>query len=179
MIKINLLPVRAHKKRELGRQWVVFLAVVVVATGIGNYFWLSATETRVVEIKKLIAKYDNDNKELEKIIGEVKDIKKEKDEMRQKLGVLNKLKEGRTGPVRVLDELSAVVPPHVWILSWEETNGHVHVRANAVTQEDVAAFLRKLKESKYFEDVELNGDRANGSDGKIDITITCNVKYAA
>jgi len=39
MIRINLLPVRAVKKREMGRQVLVLFAVVLLGAGLGNYFW--------------------------------------------------------------------------------------------------------------------------------------------
>ena len=37
MIRINLLPVRQVKKREMGRQILILAAVVVAAGLIGNY----------------------------------------------------------------------------------------------------------------------------------------------
>src|SRR3954471_20333112 len=135
MIKINLLPVRASKKREVGRQWLVFFVLVVAATGIGNYFWLASFQTKAAEAKKLITKYEGENAELKKIIGEVKDIKKEKDEMKQKLGVLNKLKDGRQGPVHILDELATIIPQRVWITSWDESGGGVTINGAAVNNE--------------------------------------------
>jgi type IV pilus assembly protein PilN len=178
MIKINLLPVRASKKREVGRQWLVFFALVVTASAIGNWFWLSSIEDKLGQAKKLIAKYEGENAELKKIIGEVKDIKKEKDEMKQKLGVLNKLKDGRMGPVRVMDELATIIPARVWINTWEETGGAVTMMGSGVNNEEVASFMRKMKESKYFDNVNLKSLRLV-RDNEVSFTITCSVKFAA
>jgi Tfp pilus assembly protein PilN len=36
MIRINLLPVRAAKKREFGRQQILLLGLLLVLVGIGN-----------------------------------------------------------------------------------------------------------------------------------------------
>ncbi len=36
MIRINLLPVRASKKREFGRQQLILLALILVIVGVGN-----------------------------------------------------------------------------------------------------------------------------------------------
>lgn len=178
MIKINLLPVRASKKREVGRQWLVFFVLVVAATGIANYFWLSTFEDKLNQAKKQIAKYESENAELKKIIGEVKDIKKEKEEMKQKLEVLNKLKDGRQGPVRVMDELATVIPARVWISSWEETGGAVTILGSGANNEEVASLMRKLKESKFFSNVSLKTLRLV-KDNEVAFTITCSVKYAA
>jgi type IV pilus assembly protein PilN len=178
MIRINLLPVRASKKRELGRQWIIFFGVLVLGTALGNYLWLSSTESKVADIRKIIAKNRTENAELEKIIGEVKDIKKEKDDIRQKLGVLNKLKAGRLGQVKVMDELSTIIPAHVWLTNWEETGGVVSIQGAGTSHEEVANFMRKLRESKYFENVTLKNDRMV-SDHEYDFSISCNVKYTA
>ncbi len=162
MIKINLLPVRASKKRELGRQWIIFFVVLVAGTALGNYLWLSSVESKVADIRKVI----------------VKDIKKEKDDIKQKLTVLNKLKAGRLGPVKVMDEMATIIPAHVWLNSWEETNGAVQIQGAGTTHEDAANFMRKLRESKYFDNVTLKSDHMI-NDHEVDFTITCNVKYTA
>ena len=110
MIKINLLPVRASKKNAAGRTWIVVLLVVFGVSVAGNYWWLHLTDARVDEVKDRIARDRIENKKLEGVIGQVKDLKKAKDEMKQKLGVLNKLKDGRQGPVRMMDELASIIP---------------------------------------------------------------------
>jgi type IV pilus assembly protein PilN len=178
MIKINLLPVRASKKRELGRQWIVLFVIVAIGAAGGNWYWLHVTTEHVEDIKKQITRNEKENKNLEKIIGEVKDIKKEKEDMKQKLGVLNKLKAGRQGPVRVMDELATIIPPHVWLTSWEEVGGLVTIQGSGLTHEEVANFMRKLRESKYFDNVTLKSDRMI-HDNQVDFNITCSVKYAA
>ena len=48
MVRINLLPIRASKKRELGKQWLVLFALVAVASFVGNYFWYSRTAVAVL-----------------------------------------------------------------------------------------------------------------------------------
>ena len=178
MIKINLLPVRTSKKREAGRQWIVFFALIVVAGVVGNYFWYDEMDKKVIEVKARIVKFKAENAALEKIIGEVKDIKREKDEMKTKLGILNKLKEGRQGPVKVMDELATIIPPKVWVGNWEEQNGAVTIQGSGLNHEEVANFMKKMRESKYFDNVTLKTARMV-RDTQVDFTITCNVKYSA
>ena len=43
MIRINLLPVRAAKKREMGRQILVLFAIVLAGAVVGNYMLVLAT----------------------------------------------------------------------------------------------------------------------------------------
>src|SRR5256885_3445412 len=123
MIHINLLPVRAAKKREFGRQQLVLFVLLLVLAGIGNYFVYNRFESELRSLDKQIATTRAEIAQLEKTIGEVKSIKDDKKALEDKLKILDTLKKGRTGPVKVLDELASVVPQKVWILEFSEQNG--------------------------------------------------------
>src|SRR5205814_4154470 len=47
MIRINLLPVRAKKKREFGQQLLVLFVLVLVGGLIGNYLWYRQVDDRL------------------------------------------------------------------------------------------------------------------------------------
>jgi type IV pilus assembly protein PilN len=144
MIRINLLPVRAVKKRELGRQFLVVAVGFTVMALIGNWYWYNTLATqrdknqqRINETKQRIA-------ELEKVIGEVNNINKRRKEVEEKLSILNKLRKGRTGPVRMLDALSTATPKKVYLTEFEEKSSAVKLIGRAVSHEDVADFMRGL-----------------------------------
>lgn len=144
MIRINLLPVRQVKKRELGRQFLVVAVGFVIIALIGNGFWYQTlasqrdkAQQRIDETKKRIA-------ELDRVIGEVNNINKRRKEVEEKLAILNKLRKGRTGPVRMLDALSTATPKKVYLLDFEEKASNVKLVGRAVSHEDVADFMRGL-----------------------------------
>src|SRR3954470_15225704 len=101
MIHINLLPVRAKKKREFGQQLLVLFGVLVVATLIGNYLWYRSVDDTLVNVTRQIDGTRAQITQLDKTIGEVKTIKEDKKALEDKLQVLDTLKKGRTGPVKV------------------------------------------------------------------------------
>ena len=178
MIRINLLPVRASKKREAGKQWLALFVLVTVASLVGNYFWYSDAERRLTAINQRIVRYQKDVQTLNKIIGEVKNIKAEKKEMEDKLAILRKLRDGRTGPVRVLDELSNIIPQRLWVKSWDDNDGAVSIQGSAINHEEVSTFLKKLKASKFFSDPVLKFTRQTG-EARVDFQITARVVYDA
>ncbi|ABF86305.1 type IV pilus biogenesis protein PilN [Myxococcus xanthus DK 1622] len=144
MIRINLLPVRAVKKREMGRQVLVLFAVVLIGAGVANYLWyddrqseLEAHQAGVASTKARIA-------ELEKIIGEVKNINTRKAEVEKKLAVLDALRKGRSGPVRMMDALASATPKKVWVKTFSENNNAVSIDGSAVSHDEVAEFMRGL-----------------------------------
>ena len=178
MIKINLLPVRAAKKREFGRQQLVLFALLLALAAIGNYFVYDRFQSQLKGLDKQIASTRAEIAQLEKTIGEVKSIKEDKKALEDKLKILDSLKKGRTGPVKVLDELAQLVPPKVWILDFVEQSGGVTMVGQASTYEELSNFSKKLKASTHFTNITIKGARQK-PDGVVDWTITCNANYSA
>lgn len=144
MIRINLLPVRAVKKREMGQQLMVLFAVVLVGAGVFNYLWLSSREAEQARNAARIAQTNLKLAELEKVIGEVKNINARKAEVERKLAVLDDLRKGRSGPVRRMDALASATPKKVWLKTFAEENNNVKLTATAASHDDVAEYMRSL-----------------------------------
>jgi len=178
MIQINLLPVKAAKKREFGRQQLVLFVLLLVLAGIGNYFVYNRFESELRSLDKQIDTTRKEIAQLEKTIGEVKSIKEDKKALEDKLKILDTLKKGRTGPVKVLDELASVVPQKVWILEFSEQNGGVSITGQAANYEDLSTFSKKLKGATHFTNITIKGARQR-ADGTVDWVITCNANYSA
>src|ERR1700694_892608 len=123
MIKINLLPVRAAKKREFGRQQIVLFALMLILAGIGNWIWYSRVDSELSALDAQIARTKSEIAQLEKTIGEVKSIKEDKKALEDKLKILDTLKKGRLGPVKGMDELRTIIPQKVWVVEYAEAKG--------------------------------------------------------
>src|SRR5947209_6041232 len=147
MIRINLLPVRAAKKREFGRQQLVLFALIIVIGAIGNWFWYSRVDNELTALDQNISRTRTEVAQLEKTIGEVKSIKEDKKALEDKLKILDTLKKGRTGPVKVMDELATIIPQKVWIKDYAEAGGAVTMLGEAASYEDLSAFSKRLKAS--------------------------------
>ncbi|ATB49913.1 PilN domain-containing protein [Corallococcus macrosporus] len=144
MIRINLLPVRAVKKREMGRQVLVLFAVVLIGAALANYGWYDNRDTELKTHRQGVATAKAKIAELEKIIGEVKNINTRKAEVEKKLAVLDSLRKGRNGPVRMMDALASATPKKVWISTFAEASNSVAIDGSAVSHDEVAEFMRGL-----------------------------------
>ena len=178
MIRINLLPVRAAKRREGGKQQLLLLVLALIIALGANFFWWKRIADDLSGLDAQISRTRQEIAQLEKTIGEVKSITQEKKALEDKLKILDNLKKGRTGPVRVMDELSGLIPPKVWLLNWQEQGGSVGMSGKAVTYEDLSVFSKKLKGSKHFRDVVIKR-ASQKSDGVVDWEITCFADYSA
>ncbi|WP_375761253.1 PilN domain-containing protein [Corallococcus exercitus] len=144
MIRINLLPVRAVKKREMGRQILALYAAVLIAAVVGNYFWFADRDGELERTKQGIVQTRAKIAELEKVIGEVTNINARKAEVEKKLAVLDTLRKGRNGPVRMLDALSSAMPKKVWLKDFVEAANSVTINGGAVSHDEVAELMRGL-----------------------------------
>ena len=179
MIRINLLPVRISKKKVAGKQQLLFFALAVVFVLICNFWWNHSRAATVAAREERLKRTRAEIAQLEKIIGEVKNIKAQQAAVKDKLAVLDKLKAGRQGPVRMLDELSTLIPKRVWLRKFDEKSGAVTFEGAAGSIEDVSSFMTALRRSEYFTSFELKRTTAK-QEGKyrlVEFTITATVNY--
>ena len=181
MIRINLLPVRVSKKATAGKQQIVLFVVLIVAAYVANMAW---AQSRASELKGRLQKVQKTREEivqLDRIIGEVKNINQQQAALREKLDILAGLKAGRSGPVRVMDALASLTPKRLWLTKLEETGGKATLAGQATTFDDVSNFMSALKGNPQFTNVELTKTAAAAAKGRaelVDFTLTLQLQYA-
>jgi type IV pilus assembly protein PilN len=182
MIRINLLPVRVSRKKTAGKQQLVLFALVIVAGLLGNYLWAQSRASELKSRQQKVAKTREEIAQLDRIIGEVKNIKEQQAALREKLDILAQLKAGRTGPVRVMDALATLTPKRLWIQKFEEKGGNVTITGQAATIDDVSEFMTALKGDPHFGAVELSRTAAIQGQGRmaelVDYTLAATLNYA-
>ena len=181
MIRINLLPVRAQRKRNtsllhLGVFSVtIFLALLLMGAWNGSY------EEEVIALEEELELKKNESVRYESILGEVKVLEGEKQVLVAQLGVIEKLERGRRGPVYVLDEMATIIPKRVWLDSFAEVNGVLTIEGYGIENADISEFMKALDKSKFFSMVTLNFTKAMEEDGVsiYQFKIQCMVDYSA
>jgi type IV pilus assembly protein PilN len=180
MIRINLLPVRAKKKRNTSIYQIVAMSGVLMVAAVTAFTVHTVYANKVAEREKKVAENAASIKNLQAIIGEVNQLDKQKQRLLAQLAVIDKLEKGKRGPVRVLDELSNSIPKRVWITSFREQGGALSLTGSAVDNADISEFMRALQKTPYFTDVNLKFTQADVKDGATvyNFEISCKVNYA-
>ncbi|MBI5887243.1 MAG: PilN domain-containing protein [Deltaproteobacteria bacterium] len=170
MIRINLLPVRAAKKKESVRfqltvAGLITFAVFVVTIGVYVRFSAEASALR-----DDITKGKLEIEELKLKIGELSKIKEQKKIVEEKLNVIKKLETGRTGPTDFFNMLGDSIPEKLWLMSFSETGVVVTLKGYAVDEETVADFMRGLQRHSELGRVELETiQKAKDKDSGVDV----------
>lgn len=179
MIRINLLPVRAVKKQEAGKKQLILFALILIGAGIGNFYWYGDRAAADAKLAAQVANVKKEIADLDRIIGEVKNIANEKQTLEEKLKVLDTLKRGRTGPVKMLDAMASAIPKNVWLKTMGEANGAMSLEGSAVSNDDVAEFMKALANVVWTPEgmgrlVEAN--RKGSTTSRVELTASGQVK---
>jgi type IV pilus assembly protein PilN len=160
MIKINLLPFRAARRKEnIRRQITVYVLSVVLVLLVAGYFFLNLTSTLSALADEKIAQ----KKELDKYadtIKKIKAIEKKVAEIEEKLSVIKELETNKTGPVRLLDEIAMAIPKdRLWLNSIQEKKGSLSLSGTAMDNDTVALFMTNLEKSPQITSVDLKSTK--------------------
>jgi type IV pilus assembly protein PilN len=155
MIKINLLPMRAARKKEtLNQQLIMFLLSVlaVAAVSLVIFFFL---QVKIGSTKEEISRSESEIQELKAKIGKINNLKKLKDQVKKKLDVLDQLRKGKVGPVNRLMTLSNSTHDKLWLTKYSEKGTDVNLSGIAYNEDLIASFMRNLDASTDYENIEL------------------------
>jgi len=155
MIRINLLPIRAEKKRETLRQQIVLAVAVVVLLFAGIAAVHVMLSNDIADLQARITQRRAEISRLQAIIGEVREFKKKKRELEEKIEVIAQLEARQRGPVRVLDELARIVPKEIWIERLKDSGGAISLEGFAIDNQTIARFMTSMEASPWFQGVRL------------------------
>ena len=156
MIRINLLPFRAARKKEnIRRQVTVFGLFIGLIIAVMLYFFLDLSSTlsslrkEEEDIRTKLAGY-------EQTIKKINQLERQIAEIRTKLEVIKNLEERKTGPVRLLDQIAMAVPKEkLWLTSLVERGGRLTLSGTAMDNETVALFMTNLEKQELISGVDL------------------------
>ena len=155
MIEINLLPHREAKRVADLRDSIglLVLGLVIVAGGVwvvdnGVRQSIEKNETSVRQLKANIEKFKPQQ-------AQVAAFKTKKKQLQVKLDVIHGLDPARSGPLRLMDEVSARTPERLWLTKLTTKGKKVTLSGQSLDTGVVADFLRSLNESHYFDNVDL------------------------
>ena len=155
MTRINLLPVKDAQIANQRRQQVslvalaaCLIALLMIVPYLLQKRAIGRLDAEMETLKVEVAKY-------EELTKEAKDLEKKRNELQAKIDVIRDLDRKRVGPTRVLLDLSGAVPEKLWVEDFNEIGGSANIVGFALDNQTVAAFMRQLEASDYFNNVDL------------------------
>jgi type IV pilus assembly protein PilN len=154
MIRINLLPSKKKKAFAIPPTFIYGIAalvVVIIAVIAGTLYLNNQVSSKQDEINTKEQKL----KKLQAALEEVKNYEKDNKDYREKTSIIEALKKNQIVPLRLLDEVSEMLPNGVWLSNLKDKGGIVSIEGYAFTNSDLVTYVQNLKGSKYFTEVML------------------------
>ena len=148
MIRINLLPFRAARKKENVRRQIsifllsfVFLLVVVIYYSVNLNQQINRLKVQNEETTAQLVKYNKINKE-------IASIKKKLTVLNQKVDVINHLDGSRTEAVLLLESMTElIVPDRMWFTSFTLKGNNIALKGVAMDERTISDFMKNLEGS--------------------------------
>ncbi len=160
MIRINLLPFRAARKKEnIRRQVSIFiLSVILVVVIMGGIGWLKSQELSSLKERK--QRVEAELVTYQETIKKIESLEKQIAEITKKLNVIKELEEQKTGPVRLLDQVAMAVPKDkLWLTEFVEKEGRLTLTGTAMDNETVSLYMTELEKADLITDVGFKSAR--------------------
>jgi len=156
MIRINLLPFRAARKKENIRRQISIFSLSVFLLAIALFYYNSVLANQVIELEENVNNAKIELKKLQAKVKEAKALEKKLKLLRQKRQVIEDLDASREDAVRLLDKMTEVlVPGRMWLSSFTASGSTVNLNGTAMDNKTVADFMTNLQKVEQFSDVNL------------------------
>ncbi len=151
MIRVNLLPHRALKRKARERQFYV-MAGLCAGLGILIVIFVHGVISARISYQQERNKYlENEIAILDKQIDEIKKLKEQIQVLLARKKVVESLQTNRSETVHLLDQLVRQLPDGVYLKSIRQTGNKVNLTGYAQTNARVSTLLRNLESSPWFE----------------------------
>ena len=181
MIRINLLPHRAEKRKA---QQVQFIAFSVISVAIGVLivgFVHVAIMTQIDNQERRNAYLNKEIVVLDKQIDEIKKLREQTKSLLARKTVVENLQSTRADVVHLMDQMLRILPDGVYLKSLKQTGNKINLVGYAQSNARVSTLMRSIEDSPWLETptlVVINATNVSGT-RLSEFTLTFNLSLQA
>jgi type IV pilus assembly protein PilN len=153
LIRINLLPGGEVEARRYGDLIVGGLVIFALIVSILALHLYQAKSLR--DVNKATLMVEKRIKDLEDVKKKVEAFKAKNQELERRIKLIKELEQNRAGQLYVLESMAGAIPERAWIDKFTEKGANAKIEGIAWNEFTVSDFMKSLKSSNYFKDVEL------------------------
>jgi type IV pilus assembly protein PilN len=174
MIRINLLAIdRDRAKRrpaaattgpQATQQRIALacsLILVLTALGVGWWYW--SLKVQSDRIEEDIVTSQKETARLRTLIQQVQTNDARRAQLQERVGLIEELRKGREGAVRMLDEISRSLPDMLWLTDVKQQGADLTITGRCTSLTALSDFVDNLKLGGYFKPVEILDSQVEGT----------------
>jgi len=166
MANINLLPWREERRQEQRKEFLTVLGavalaaiVVVLLTNRVYSSWIDNQNGRNAYLQTNID-------ELNRQVAEIKELEKKRQELLDRMKVIQDLQGTRPLIVRIFDEMVRTLPDGVFYKTMSRTDKTIQMEGVAESNNRVSSLMRQFDRSEWFENPNLTSVQASPEYGE-------------
>jgi len=160
MAQINLLPWREERRQELKKEFLVTVGLVL-ALAVGLLLLGDRIVDGQIQHQNARNQYLKDNiKVLDEQVAEIRELQKKRNQLLDRMRVIQELQGNRPIIVRVLDQLVRTVPDGVFYTNLQTKGKTISIRGIAESNNRVSSLMRRLDASEWLANPNLDSVRA-------------------
>jgi type IV pilus assembly protein PilN len=173
MAKINLLPWREELRKERQQEFIGIAAAVALSAAALVWFVTGQIEDQYKTQKIRNSFIQKEISVLSEQITEIKALRGKKDQLLERMELIQNLQGNRPIIVRLFDEVARSIPDDLYFTSLDIKGSQVSVKGRAKSNNRVAALMRNFDSSDWFDAPNLISVKAEkGGYNRFEVTMT-------
>ncbi len=165
MIRVNLLPHRAEKRRARQVQFAA-LAVISVALGALLVGFVHVTITTQISYQERRNGYlQQEIAVLNKQIDEIKKLREQTQSLLVRKDAVEKLQSDRSDVVHLLDQMLRILPEGVYLKTFKQAGNKISLTGYAQSNARISTLMRAVEDSPWLDSPSLVEIRASSAGG--------------
>ena len=176
--KINLLPWREEYRQQKKIEFFQLVGVVALAGALAIGIWDRVVDSRIDNQMSRNALLESKIAELDKKVREISELKERRQDLLDRMTVIQALQANRPDIVRIFDEITMAIPDGAFLSALRRAGTQISLSGYAESNNRVSALMRNLERSYKFKEPvltnvradELMGEQGNTFDMRVSIT---------
>jgi type IV pilus assembly protein PilN len=166
MIRVNLLPHRAEKRRAKQLQFIVLSVISLVLGALVVGFVHAAISTQIAYQERRNEYLKQEIAVLDKQIDEIKKLREQTQALLSRKTVVENLQGTRSDVVHLLDQMLRILPDGVYLKSIKQTDYRISIVGYAQSNSRVSTLMRSIEDSPWLDSptlVEIHATTTGGA----------------
>ncbi len=166
MIRINLLPHRAERRKARQAQLIAFSAISLVLGALVVGLVHVAISSKISYQERRNQYLQQETAVLDKQIAEIKKLREQTESLLARKTVVEGLQTTRSDVVHLMDQMLHILPEGVYLRSIKQTGNKINLIGYAQSNARVSTLMRSIESSPWLEKpslVEIHSTTAAGA----------------
>lgn len=154
---INLLPWREQRRKQSQTKFVTIVCAVVILSFLSMYllstFYSNLRDGQNVKNNFLSTRIS----QLDMKIREIRELDKKKENLQQRMRLIEELQSSRNLGTQIMDEVASIVPAGVYLTKLERRGSAIHVVGRSESNNRLSTMLRQVQGSYLLERPSMQG----------------------